>query len=171
MRRLTVVVLGALVALAAAPAAATTGFTPKKLAGTWTGMWNNQTFGSSGPLKIIVKAPASGALKIAIDLSGNAFGCQAPAPEAITLRKGKTPSGWNRRGFTLVRSSPGFGQVNAKFVFLTHKLTATGRDPACAPGVSWTFSGTWGSRKLTGTAQITLPNNQTATSTISLTRT
>jgi len=56
------------------------------LAGLYSGTWTNTTFGSSGTIKWTVMANASArSVTIVINVTGNVFGGQAPAPESITL--------------------------------------------------------------------------------------
>ncbi len=63
-----------------------------ELAGTWTGPWNNVTFGSSGTATIVVtpNVPARTA-QFQVTLTGNVLGGSAPPPETETATL--TPDG------------------------------------------------------------------------------
>jgi hypothetical protein len=157
-------------ALAAKPK--TKGFTPKKIAGTWSGNWNNQTFGSTGAVTLATKLLRKGkAFQFDVDLGGNALGCPDPAPEHTpTITKGSGDNHWNAKGFRLHLSSPAYGEFNVKYVLKTHKLTGSGGHPPCAPGVSWTLAGTLTHAAFTGNVSIDLGNGQTASSTLTANR-
>jgi hypothetical protein len=160
-------------ALAAAPALASAPkpFTPKKVAGTWTGTWTNKTFGSTGPISLQGKLLRKGkAFQFNIDLGGNALGCPDPAPEHTpTITKGKGKNHWNANGFRLNLTSPAYGTFDVKYVDKTHKLTGSGGNPPCAPGVTWKLDGKLTHASFTGTVTITLPSG-TATSTLTARR-
>jgi hypothetical protein len=76
----TFVALAAAAVLAAAPGAATP-FSPNAIAGTW----KSQTFGSTGPAKIVAKS-LLGTTKLGFtaDFGGNAFGARIHRPRTAT---------------------------------------------------------------------------------------
>jgi hypothetical protein len=163
-------------ALAATPALAKskkpTGFTPKKLAGTWSGNWTNHTFNTSGTLTLQEKPMRKGkAFQFLVDLGGNELGCTDPSPEHTpTITKGKGDNHWNNRGFKLHLISPAYGTFTVTYSQKTHKLTGAGGNPPCAPGVSWTLDGTLTRATFTGNISIKLANGQSASSSLTANR-
>ncbi|HEY7629828.1 MAG TPA: hypothetical protein VH817_03965 [Thermoleophilaceae bacterium] len=159
-------------AFAASPALAAKPFTPKTVAGTWTGTWSNQTFGSTGTITLSGKTLKKGkAFQFNVDLGGNALGCTDPAAEHTpTIKKGKGDNHWNAKGFRLHLSSQAYGTFSVKYVQKTHKLTGSGGNPPCAPGVTWKLDGKLTKTSFTGSVTISLPGNQTATSTLTANR-
>jgi hypothetical protein len=172
-RRLLVVAAVILMALGvpATLGAKTKAFKPKLLAGTWSGNWSNQTFNTTGTITLQGKVLKKGkAFQFAVDLGGNALGCPDPAAERTpTITKGSGNNHWNAKGFKLKLNSPAYGSFNVSFSQKTHKLTGTGGNPSCAPGVTWKLDGKLTKTAFTGTVTITLPS-QTATSKINATR-
>jgi hypothetical protein len=160
--------------LAASPALAAKpkGFTPGKLAGTWSGNWSNHTFNTTGTITLQEKPVRKGkALQFIVDLGGNALGCPDPAPERTpTITKGKGQNHWNKRGFTLRLNSPAYGAFKVTYSQKTHKLTGGGGNPPCAPGVTWQLDGTLTHASFNGTVSIKLANGQSASSSITATR-
>ncbi|MFI5166832.1 MAG: hypothetical protein ACHQQS_09455 [Thermoanaerobaculales bacterium] len=62
------------------------------LVGTWTGPWNNVTFGSTGNVTIVVTADVPGrTAQMQVTLTGNVFGGAAPPPETYPVAL--TPDG------------------------------------------------------------------------------
>src|SRR4051812_11605579 len=61
----------------ASSATATGPFTPKTLAGTWSGSWTNETFGSSGPVTFVATPLANSRLRLSVDFGGGVFGCSS----------------------------------------------------------------------------------------------
>jgi hypothetical protein len=47
-------------------------------------------------------------------------------------------------------------------------MTGSGKDPACAPGISWQLTGKFAAKTFSATAHITLPGGSTATTVVSL---
>jgi hypothetical protein len=172
-RRLLALAAVILLALSvpAALDAKTKPFTPKLVAGTWSGTWSNQTFNTTGAITLQGKLMKKGkAFQFNVDLGGNALGCPDPAPEHTpTITKGSGKNHWNAKGFKLNLSSPAYGTFNVSYSLKTKKLTGTGGNPPCASGVTWKLDGKLTKSAFTGTVTITLPN-QTATSTINATR-
>ena len=71
------------------PPATTTTIDPVELAaialaGTWSGSWNNTTFGSTGPVDLTITADGT-SIRITSDLGGSVFGLGDPDPESYTL--------------------------------------------------------------------------------------
>ncbi len=161
-------------ALAATPALAAKKkpFTPKKLAGTWSGTWTNHTFNTTGPITLSTKLMRKGkAFQFDVQLGGTALGCpQQPGEHTPTITKGSGDNRWNSKGFKLHLTSPAYGEFRVKYVDKTHKLTGSGGNPSCAPGVSWTLDGKLTHSAFTGTIAIKLANGQTASSSLSASR-
>jgi hypothetical protein len=67
-------------------------------------------------------------------------------------------------------TSPAYGAFRVKYVDKTHKLTGSGGNPSCAPGVNWTLDGKLTHAAFTGTISIKLANGQTANSSLSANR-
>jgi hypothetical protein len=165
-------------ALAATPAVATAkkrkhkGFTPKQIAAVWTGNWNNQTFNTSGTITLQGKLFRKGkAFQFGVDLGGNALGCpDPPAQRTPTITKGTGDNHWNSRGFRLHLISQSYGTFTVTYVAKTHKLTGSGGNPPCAPGVTWSLDGRLSRTAFTGNISIALSNGQTASSTLTANR-
>jgi len=163
-------------ALAATPAYAAKhkshGFTPKKITGTWVGTWTNHTFNTTGTITLQGKPFRKGkAFQFGVDLGGNALGCPDPAAEHTpTITKGTGDNRWNAKGFKLHLISPAYGTFTVTYVYKTHKLTGTGGNPSCAPGVTWSLDGTLTHASFNGTVTINLPNQPPATSTLTANR-
>jgi len=149
-----------------APAA----FTPSVLAGTWSGTWNNTRFSTSGTLTLQVTASAT-TLGWTATITGNTFGCTTPAPQTFTLPKGSGPNHWSATGFSIAGTNAAFGDFAATYVYKGGTLTASGKNLACAPGLSFTVDGKFSATAFTATATITLPNGGgTALTNVSLTK-
>jgi len=145
-------------------------FTPAVLAGTWSGTWNNTRFSTNGTLTLQVTATAT-TLGWTATIGGNTFGCAPPAPQTFTLTKGNGTNQWNASGFSISGSNPAFGDFAATYSFKGGTITASGKNLACAPGLSFTVNGTFAANTFTATATITLPNGGgTAITNVSLTR-
>jgi hypothetical protein len=172
-RTLALGVVLAAAALAGSPADAAAPFTPKTLAGTWKGTWTNQTFGSTGPAKIVAKSLAGGTkLVFTADFGGNVFGCADPPPEsAKPLAKGAGANHWSAKGFTIKATSKAFGTLTLTHNASTGALTGSGANPTCAVNLKWSVRGKFAGKKFTGTVTIKLANGSTAVSALSLTRT
>jgi hypothetical protein len=167
----------AFVALAAAVlpanAGAATPFSPNAIAGTWTGTWTNETFGSTGPAKIVAKSLAGNTkLVFTVDFGGNVFGCEdPPAESAKPLTKGTGPGHWNAAGFQVKGGSKAFGNLTLTYKAATGALTGGGANPTCAMDLQWTVKGRFAGKAFTGTVTIKLARGaQTATSALSLKR-
>jgi hypothetical protein len=167
LRRLLLISVLALV-LAPVAAARTHGFTPKTLAGTWSGTWNNQTFNTNGTLKLTIGGTTTMTFTAAI--TGNTFGCTPPAPTTFKLPKGKGANSWDARGFRISATSAGFGALTASYDAASGKLTANGSKITCAPGLTFSVAGTVSGNTLNATATIHLANGSPATTVVTLTR-
>ena len=165
-----VLVVAAVVASSAA--AAQTAFTPKSIAGNWTGTWTNERFGSTGPASIIATSRKKNTqLTFVSDFGGNVFGCAAPPKETTKpLPKGSGANHWSAKGFTIQGMSQAFGALKLTYVAATGKLTGGGGNPPCAAGLTWTIDGTFTATSFAGKVNITLPDKTTAVSDIALTR-
>lgn len=164
------------VAVAAAAAgtagAAQQAFTPKSIAGYWTGTWTNERFGSTGPASIVAKSlKGNTQLTFTADFGGNVFGCADPPKEGTKpLPKGNGANHWNAKGFTIQGSSKAFGALKLTYVAATATLSGGGGNPPCAAGLTWTVAGTFSGNTFAGKVNITLPDKTTAVSDIALTR-
>jgi hypothetical protein len=175
MRRRYAAAAVSLVFLALAPgagAAPSAGFTPSVLAGTWTGTWTNETFKSTGTLSLKISGAAT-ALKMTAKITGNTFGCAPPGPQTFSIPKGAGVNHWSAAGFSLYGPSPSLGVFRATYSYPSGAITASGKNPACAPGLSFSLSGRFSGKSFTAKATIKLPAERgggTATTTVSLTR-
>jgi len=157
----------ALVAVPAATAAKPRGFTPAVLAGTWTGTWHNQTFNTTGTLTLKIGAKGS-ALRLTAAIAGNPFGCTAPGQQTFTVPAGSGPNRWTAKGFSISNPSPAFGTMNVTYMYPGGSLSGSGKDPACAPGISWSLDGMFTTKQFNATAHIALPGGGSATTVVSL---
>lgn len=147
------------------------GFTPKVLAGTYNGTWTNTTFGSTGALTLVVKAPRSGKLSLYLDFAGDVFGCPDPAADSALLKAGNGVNRWNGKGFKIDRTSPSLGKGTLNYVYKTKALTGGGADPTCKTGLKWALSATTLTKTaLNGTIDITLPDGSKAVATLAATK-
>lgn len=74
--------------------------------GTFTGTWNNQTFGTTGPVTFQVSDTSPGVLTMTVTLGGNVFGGVAPPPFTVT-------GTLNSQGIVTLSGGPAsFGTVN-----------------------------------------------------------
>ena len=150
--------------------AAGAAFTPKTLAGAWTGAWKNQTFGSTGPAALRIAAVGD-KLTFAFDLGGGVFGCSDPAGESTKpIGKGAGANAWNAGGFTIQGASKALGTVKIVYSDTKRSLVGTGSNPPCRAGLTWKVAGTFAASTFTGTVAIALPDGTNATSVLSLKR-
>lgn len=153
-------------AASAAPAA----FTPKTLAGAWTGSWKNQTFGSTGAAALTVAATGD-RLTFSFDLGGGVFGCTDPAGESTKpIGKGAGANAWSAKGFTIQGASKALGTVKIVYDDAKRSLLGTGSNPPCRAGLTWKIVGTFAATTFSGTVAIALPDGTKATSVLSLKR-
>ena len=145
------------------------GFTPAFIAGTWTGSWKNQTFGSTGSASFVVKQPSPSSFTFAVTLGGNVFGCAAPPPTSGEVTQGTGPNHWNADGFSIQTATGGGGSASVAYDFKANALTGSGTS-GCNPGITWTIKGSFTGNTFAGTVSITLPGGLSATSILSLTR-
>ncbi len=119
-------------------AAKKSGFKPEKVAGIWTGTWNNQTFGSSGSasMSLTVKGKGKGKQQKIIgifELGGEAFGCSEEEinPRKVTMKKGKGENRWNKKGLSADWNN-GLGDANLTFTHKGKAVTGFGAFPCAA---------------------------------------
>ena len=167
MRRLAVVALVALAIAVPSATAAPQAFTPSVLAGSWVGTWHNLTFNSTGTLSLKITS-TSKKLGFTATITGNTFGCTAPTPQTFTLPAGAGANHWTAKGFAITSPSPAFGTMNVRYTYPSGTLTGSGKDPTCAPGISWSLTGKFTAKTFNATANITLPGGSTATTVVSL---
>src|SRR5262245_12430917 len=81
----------AFAALAPAASAAHRPFTPRAVAGIYSGMWTDTTFGTTGPFGFTIKAKRhNSVLVLEGNVGGQAFGCPGLPPIAsISPTKGR----------------------------------------------------------------------------------
>ena len=168
MRRLVLVAVLAL-AVAGSASAAPQAFTPAKLAGTWVGTWNNLTFKTKGTLTLKVTS-AGNKLGLTAIITGNTFGCTTPKPQTFTLPAGSGANHWNAKGFTVVNPNPAFGTMNVIYNDSFGTIAGSGKNPKCAPGLSWKIAGKFTAKKFSATTYITIPGGGKATTVVSLTK-
>ena len=77
----------AVAAVLASSAAAMGPFTTKTLAGTWTGSWTDETFGSSGPVTFVATPLANSRLRLSVDFGGGVFGCCGRSSARSSVRR------------------------------------------------------------------------------------
>ena len=165
-----VLVAASLVALVVAPegtAAKPRGFSPAVLEGTWTGTWDDQTLNTSGTLTLRISARGS-ALRFAAVTTGGTFGCTAPGRQTLTLPAGNGPNHWTPQGFSISQPSQAFGTMNVTYMYPSGSLSGSGKDPACAPGTSWSLDGMFSGRQFNATAYVALQDGGSATTVVSL---
>jgi hypothetical protein len=151
---------GALTALLLPATAAAKPFTPRAIAGSYSGTWTDSTFGTSGPLGFTIASKRHNpVLVLGGAVGGQAFGCPGLPPIAsVSLKEGRGPNHWDAAGFRLARNDA-FGNLRATYDHRRGSIRATGTGPpACAGFVSYVVTGTLRGGVLNGTADITLPN-------------
>jgi hypothetical protein len=147
-------------------------FTPKAIAGTWTGTWTNLAYGSEGTAKIVAKSLAKNSkLVFTPDVGGDVFGCADSAGGPTkTLRKGKGANRWNAGGFRIKGTSTALGALSLVYVHKTKTLKGSGVNPACAAGLAWRLEGQFSGRAFTGVVHVYLPDGTHAESLLTLVR-
>lgn len=105
-----------------------------ELAGTWTGPWNNVTFGSTGNAAIVVtpNVPARTA-QFGVTLTGNVFGGSAPPPETETATL--TPDG------IAINSQSAFAGALTATITPFGVITGQATPPSGSPIAKLTFFG------------------------------
>lgn len=151
----------------AGPAAAA--FKPASLTGKWSGTWTNTTFGSTGSIRANVRLK-NGKLEPTIQFGGEVFGCPSPAPAIFSLSKGTGNNQYNGTGFKVKQNTAAFGAMLVSYKHATNKVTGSGKDVACRPGLTWALTGKLTSSKFTGTVNINLPDGTTATAKLAATK-
>ena len=101
-------------------------------------------------------------------ITGNTFGCAAPAPQTFTLPAGSGPNHWTSAGFTISNPSQAFGTMNVVYSYPSGTLTGSGKGVKCAPGISWKLAAKFAAKTFSATAEITLPGGAKATTVVSL---
>jgi hypothetical protein len=181
---LTVVVAGVTVGLVAASdpsggdsaAAAVRGFDPSKLRGKWQGTYTAQGQPPQS-IRANVRVRGRGSRKqftAIVDFGGqNVFGCGDPPAQPYTFRRGRGDNRWNARGFAVDKTTRTAGDIDGKYSFSSKRLSLDGARPRCLEeqnfqGVTWEFDGRLTNTRLTGTAVVRLPNNQSFQVTINV---
>src|SRR5947209_1943801 len=115
-------------------------FTPRTLAGTWSGGWTNQALGTAGPVTVVVRSLAGGSkLVFSASIRGAVFGCSSVPPETTRpLTKGVGVNHWGPAGFVIKGRSKSFGVLVLRYRSAIGALTGSGANPPCAHGVTWT---------------------------------
>jgi hypothetical protein len=72
------------------------------------------------------------------------------------------------KGFSISNPSAAFGTMNVRYSWPSGSMTGSGKDPACAPGISWQLTGKFAAKTFSATAHISLPGGSTATTVVSL---
>lgn len=142
------------------------GFSPNMLKGKWTGKWENTTFGSEGKIQANVMVKGSKLIPL-VNFSGNVFGCNDPDAGKITLKEGKGPNRWNRKGFNVSKDTPNFGRLDLVYKHSKGTITGEGEEPPCSPNISYTVDGTLTKKKLQADVDIDLGGGAMAESTLS----
>jgi hypothetical protein len=168
VKRLAVVALLALAAAVPSATAAPTTFKPAVLDGTWAGTWNNLTFKTKGTLSLKITSTTGNKLVFAATITGNTFGCTPPGPQMFTLPTGAGANHWTANGFTIANPNAAFGKMNVIYSYPLGTLAGSGKNPKCAPGLSWKLAGKFTTKKFSATAYITLPGGGKATTVVQL---
>lgn len=142
------------------------GFAPGKIAGKWTGKWENVTFGSEGSIRANVQAKPGNKMLLLADFGGNVFGCTDPKGAPVTLPKGSGKNSWNASGFRLSRQGKALGKLTLTYNFKSKSLKGSGSAPPCNPSIAYTIEGTLTPTRFNATVKIDL-SGQTATSKLS----
>lgn len=150
-------------------AALAAAFSPKSLAGKWTGTWTNRTFGSTGAIRANVRF-RNGRFVPRVDFGGNVLGCPDPPAETVTLTKGSGADKWNARGFKVDEQTQAFGELKITYKHRGKSFTGSGGKPPCRPDeVTFTLKGKLTSTRFTATVTIQLPG-QTAVADLTATK-
>ncbi|MDQ2983288.1 MAG: hypothetical protein M3R70_05105 [Actinomycetota bacterium] len=173
--RLWLALIALLTGLVAVPLglSAAAPFTPRAVAGKWTGTWTNVTFKSTGPAFINATVVGKGArakLRYRSDFGGNVFGCADPPAEGATLPRGRGVNHWNARGFSIKGHTKAFGDVNVVYRHKGRTFTGGGGNPPCNAGLTWRITGKFTGKKFQASVNITFPDGSKALSNVRLTR-
>ena len=134
------------------------GFTPAKVAGKWTGTWENTKFGSTGEIRVNVKPKSGNKLLFLADFGGLVFGCSDPPAVAVTVPKGKKgPNRWDSSGFRFAnKPTQAFGSLSLTYNYRTKSLKGSGSGPPCRPEITYTVEGTLKPAAFSGKVNIDL---------------
>lgn len=145
------------------------GFTPAKIAGKWTGTWQNTTFGSTGDLRVNVQSKPKNKLLFLIDFGGLVFGCNDPAAVSVTVPKAKkAPNRWDASGFRFANTpTEAFGSLSVYYNFKSKAFTASGSGPTCRPELKYSIEATLRPAGFSGNVNIDLGGGTTATAVLS----
>jgi len=130
-------------------------FKPSKLAGTWKGSWNNNTFNTSGSAKIKLKVNGKNKkqkMNVSFTLGGNAFGCPSIPTRKAKLKKGNGKNRWNNSGFKVVFLNRN-GQASFKYEHKKGKISGKGVSP-CAKAITYSFTGKMNNKKANAQTKI-----------------
>jgi hypothetical protein len=144
-------------------------FKPKKLAGTWKGTWNNQTFDTSGSAKIKLKVGGKKKkqkMYASITLGGRVFGCPSVPTRKATLKKGKGKNRWNSSGFKVVFKNQN-GQSSFNYTHRSGKISGKGVSP-CAKAITYKFKGKMNNKRANAEIDIFENGVQFANSTLTM---
>lgn len=135
----------------------------RKYEGSWSGMWTNKTFGSTGAAEATVSVGEDGAtMTIRLDLAGNVFGASDPPPEdfVITLDGSARATG----------SSPTFGPYEASWDLEAGTISITLSDVPGDRITTVTGAGTFSETSFTVDFTINFSDGSTAESTLQLSK-
>jgi hypothetical protein len=162
----------AVAAVLVSSASAAARFTPRTLAGVWSGNWADQTSGNAGPAQIVARSLAGNTtLAVSVNFGGGVFGCDSLTPQpAVPLTQGTGVNHWNAHGFLLTSRSKAFGTLTLRYRAPSGNLTASGGNPSCAHGLSWSMIGAFVGSTFSGKMKIRRASGKTAISNVFLTR-
>jgi hypothetical protein len=115
-------------------------FDPDSITGKWTGEWHNTTFDSRGSIRANVKFK-NDKLTPMVDFGGFVFGCDDPPEAKVTLKEGKGANTYNDKGFKVSTDTEAFGQLDITYKHSDGSFTGTGKQPPCAPEITFEIDG------------------------------
>lgn len=132
-----------------------------RILGGWSGSWNNNTFGTSGPLNLSITETGAGTLDANVSLGGSVFGGSAPPPfDATLLLSGS--------GGSISSPSSGLGNLTGSFGSDGSFSGSIAMIPLSSIG-SLTFNAALAGAQLNGMYTINFSDGSTAQGTLSAT--
>ncbi|MBI2828358.1 MAG: carboxypeptidase regulatory-like domain-containing protein [Acidobacteria bacterium] len=132
-------------------------------AGSWTGRWTNNTFGSSGTMTMTLAANTiAQTMQMTLDVNGSVFGGSDPAAET-------TSGAYTPEGATVTKTSLVFGNVTFT-ISSTGQITGNGTNVPSATVSRIDFTGTATPSTMNLNYTVTFRAGGTATGVATLTR-
>jgi hypothetical protein len=136
------------------------GLNPAAFSGTWTGSWNNATFGSTGPARAVITTDtATRRITFSLDLDGQVFGLGNPPAETFA-------GTYDTTRYTVTGPSATFGTLTLNVAVGDGAITGS----ATPPRGSMTLTGSTSETRMTINYTIRNPGSADIIGTFTLTK-